>query len=202
MKRHIILITTWAVLITLCFSNSPFTYSHNTIHTTNTTADREFKQVWRTFSKAILNQDLKLIKSLSTDCILCADCVVNTPKEERIFKEFQEKNPDQWYNKLYEEYCYINIDKFIKEDLNIIFNEKVKSILLDKIKIQYNNNNHNAKAYNKTCIVGNIMTTQYTFKEVLLTYMDPTPQFEGSQWAFAFVKKNGKYKFCGFSTIP
>ncbi len=193
-------------MLTVLLSSS-FIKGHwaNSIKTTSIVdgkADQEFKQAWLEFSNAILSQDLKLIKSLSSDCIFCSDCVVNTPKEDSIFKEFQEKNPDQWYDKLTSELCYISIDKFLTEDLNLIFNEKIKSRLLDKTKIIYADDNHNSKVYSIKCIIGSLQTAQCEFKEVFLTYTDPTSKIEGSQWAFAFVKTSGKYKFCGFSTIP
>lgn len=202
MKRHLISILILTILLNSSFTKRHLTNSNKTTSIVDTIADQEFNQTWLEFSKAILSQDLELIKSLSSDCILCSDCFVNTPIEDSVFKEFQEKNPDKWYNKLYYELCYISIDKFLTEDLNLIFNEKVKSRLLDKTKIIYADNNHNSKAYSIKCIIGSSQTAQCEFKEVLLTYIDPTPKFEGSQWSFAFVKTNGKYKFCGFSTIP
>ena len=190
------------LLLNLSFVKAQLTTSNKTTSIVDTIADHEFHQAWLEFSKAILNQDLKSIKSLSSDCILCSDCVVNTPTEDSAFKEFQEKNPDLWYDKLYNEFCYVNIDKFLAEDLKLIFNEKVKSRLLDKTKINYADNSHNSKAYTQSCIIGRLQSSQYEFKEVLLSYIDPIPKFEGSQWTFAFVKVNGKYKFCGFATIP
>ncbi len=202
MKTHIILIFILAVLLNLSFVKGSFTTLKKTISIVDTIADHEFHQAWLEFSKAILNQDLKSIKALSSDCILCPDCVVNTPKEDSTFKEFQEKNPDRWYDKLYNEFCYVSIDKFLAEDLNLIFDEKVKSRLIDSTKVNYAGNSHNSKAYSRACIMGRLETAQCDFREVLLTYIDPSPKFEGSQWSFAFVKVNGKYKFSGFATIP
>ncbi len=68
-----------AVLLNLSFVKGSFTTLKKTISIVDTIADHEFHQAWLEFSKAILNQDLKSIKALSSDCILCPDCVVNTP---------------------------------------------------------------------------------------------------------------------------
>jgi len=39
-------------------------------------------------------------------------------------------------------------------------------------------------------------------QEVLLTHIEPTPQYEGSQIALQFIETKEGYKFFGYSTIP
>lgn len=202
MKKYLIIGFILTVLLSLSFTKKHFANSANTSRTKDTTADQEFQQAWEEFSNVILKQDQATLKSLSSECILCTICIDNTLVEDSIFKKFQEENPDQWVDKFYDELCYVSIDKFITEDLNIIFDEKVKSRLLDKTKINFVDNNHHSKPFHKKCFIGKVKTAKCEFKEVLLTHIDPTPQLEGSQWSFEFVKTNGKHKFCGFSTIP
>ena len=82
-----------------------------------------------TFANAVLSSDLKKIKQLSTNCIYCTDCITNTPKEDSLFNNFQKKNPNTWYDKLYSDFCYIPINKFLKEGFVIVFDSisKIKN---------------------------------------------------------------------------
>lgn len=169
---------------------------------TNTLVGDEFQRAWKLFASTVLKQDIKSIKALSTDCIMCSDCVTNTFLEDSLFNKFQNDNPDSWYEKLNNDFRFIPVDRFIKEDLDLIFNKKVKSRLLNKSKLIYIDNNHNAKVYAKPCVIGTTPLNELNFKEVFLMIIDSTFKFEGGTWAFDFVKKNGKYKFCGCSTIP
>lgn len=164
--------------------------------------DSLLKSTWIKFANSVLNKDRKLFKQLSTNCIRCDHCVTNTQTEDSLFDIYRSKNEKTWYDKLYTEFCFIPIDKFINEDLNTIFTDNIKSRLLDTSKLNFVDDNHNGKLYSKPCIIGTTKEIKHDFREVLLLSIDPTPKYEGTQFAFAFVKINGQYKFCGFSTIP
>jgi len=172
--------------------------------TTFTPADNDslLKSTWTKFSNAVLNKDFKSLKFLSTDSILCVWCVTNTQIEDSLFEIFKIKNENIWYEKLYTQFCFISTENFIKEDFEFIFTDKIKTRLLDTTKLNFTDDNHNAKLYLRYGIIGTIQKVKPDFREVLLTSIDPNLNFEGSQFAFAFVKLNGQYKFCGFSTIP
>ncbi len=202
-KTNIVLIAVLGIIFLMSFSlDKTMALLRNSTASRATLVDEEFQRAWKLFADAILKQDIKSIKALSTDCIMCTDCFTNTPLEDSLFKKFQKENPDTWYQKLYNDFSFVLVDHFIKEDFDIIFNEKVKLRLLNKSKLIYIDDNHNAKVYAKPCVIGTASLNELDFQEVLLTYIDPTPKFEGSQRAFAFVKIKGQYKFCGFSTIP
>ena len=202
-NSYIVLTTLLGILFLKSFSlDKTLTLHGKSTSNAATLVNEEFQDAWKLFADAILKQDIKSIKALSTDCIMCTDCFTNTPLEDSLFKKIQKENPDTWYQKLYNDFSFVPVDHFIKEDFDIIFNEKVKLRLLNKSKLIYIDDNHNAKVYAKPCVIGTASLNELDFQEVLLTYIDPTPKFEGSQRAFAFVKIKGQYKFCGFSTIP
>jgi hypothetical protein len=166
------------------------------------TSDEKLKLTWTLFAKAILANDTISIKKLSTNCINCSVCVTNTPLEDSLFENFKKNNPENWYEELYEELCYIPIDNFIKNDLLIIFNNKIKPRMLDSSKIAFFDDYHNRNLYQKICISATAKIDKTKHKEVLLTSVDPNNHFEGAQHAYAFILTNEGYKFCGFSTIP
>ena len=168
----------------------------------NADNDSTLKTTWTKFSKAILNKDLKAFKAMSTECVNCEWCTTNTAKEDTLFEAYKAANEKTWYDKLYTDLCFIPIDKFIGEDYDLIFTDETKSRLLNTSKLYYADNKHNFKLYDKSCIIGKNKVKDLDCKEVLLTTIDSTPKLEGAQFAFAFVKIKGQYKFCGFSTIP
>jgi hypothetical protein len=168
----------------------------------NISNDSLFKLTWNKFAKAVLNKDLKTFKMMSTSCVNCSWCLTNTAKEDTLLEAYKVVNEKTWYDKIYSELSYFSIDKFINEDYDFIFTEEVNARLLNATKLNFIDDNHNAKVYYKPCIIGKVDKTKLDFKEVLLTIVDPSPKYEGAQLAFAFVKIKGQYKFCGFSTIP
>src|SRR5207302_1961059 len=137
-----------------------------------------------------------------SDCIFCGDCVTNNPIEDSSFISVEKNNPDLYYDKLYTEFRYIPIEKFIKNDLPLIFNSKIKSRMLDTSKLAFVDNEHNKNLYRKICITDTVQIDKTKHKEVLLTSVDPNDHYEGAQHAYAFILTNEGYKFCGFSTIP
>ena len=195
------------VLLGLCLIAATYIFGNTASqatfesHISSIDNDSLLKTTWNKFANSVLNKDKKLFKELSTDCIHCSWCVTNTGTEDSLFEIYRSKNENIWYDKLYTELCFIPIDKFIKEDFDMIFIDKIKTRLMDTSKLNFADDNHNAKLYSKPCIIAD-KRIKPDFKEVLLLSIDPTPKFEGAQSAFAFVKINGQYKFCGFSTIP
>lgn len=168
----------------------------------NADNDTILKAAWTTFSKAILDKDLKTFKAMTAECINCYWCVTNTAKEDTLFEAYRAANEKTWYDKLNTEFCFIPIDNFISGDYDLIFTDNIKSRILDTSKLYFADNKHNFKLYDKPCIIGKNKVKDLDCKEVLLTTIDSTPKLEGAQFAFAFVKIKGRYKFCGFSTIP
>jgi hypothetical protein len=178
--------------------------SSRSTSTPHSTEDKDslLKLTWIKFSKAALNKDLKTFKAMSTKCVYCEWCLVNTAKEDTLFEAYKAANEKTWYDKLNSDLCFISIDKFVSEDYDLFFTADTKSRMLDTSKLYFADNKHNSGLYNKPCIIGKNKLADLDCKEVLLTVVDSTPKREGAQLAFAFVKIKGQYKFCGMSTIP
>jgi hypothetical protein len=171
------------------------------VYSQNPTNDSLLKLTWDKFAKAVLKKDMKLIKSLSTDCIECLFCVTNTRKEDSLFTIYMDQNEKLWFNKLNSELSFIPIDKFISEDFKIIFTKKIEEGLLDSTKLHFAYDNHNASIFSKPCIITTKKEEKLDFREVRVrtTEPDPSTKYEGSSCGFEFVKLNGQYKFCGFN---
>ena len=167
----------------------------------NLKANRELQDAWSSFAKAVISNDLQTIKRLSTDCVLCTDCLINSPKEDSLFNAYQDNHPNEWYDQFLNN-RYISIQTFIEEDKLTIFDENTLSRLLDESKIIFFNNNHNRKLYAKECIIKSSEPDSANLEEVFITVVDPSEKAEGMQKAFAFIKTKSGYKFCGYSTIP
>lgn len=165
-------------------------------------SDEEFKKAWMNFVNAVLTGNLKEIKGLSSHCIYCTDCVTNTPKESSVFDTFRNTNQKTWSNKLYNEFSYLPIDEFLREDLPIIFDSTTKSRMIDISKFRFQYDNRNQDLYQKSCIIKGSSSLKGTIIEMFVTINDPSSENEGLEKAFAFIKTEEGYKFCGYSTIP
>lgn len=160
------------------------------------------EEVWKDFAQAIVANDAKRIAQLSADCIRCSECVINTPAEDDAFNDFKDENPDSWYDKLNTELSYIPIDRFIKEDEKLIFDQAAKSRLMDPSKVKIMDDNVNKKLYEKSCVAEQSDLDEAKLKEVLVTVSGPSNKSEGIQKVFTFIDTEEGYKFCGYSTIP
>jgi len=103
--------STFIIIIYLTFICSTKGYGKYTF-IEDTTTTKEFLSTWEMFSKAIISNDQTKFKELSLESIYCTDCVTNTTTEDSIFKNFENNNPNTWYEKLYDEFSYILIDRF------------------------------------------------------------------------------------------
>ncbi|MCC3158238.1 hypothetical protein LJ737_13400 [Hymenobacter sp. 15J16-1T3B] len=151
-------------------------------------ANQSLQETWMLFAMAVIKNDVATIKLLSSSKVYCVDCMRNTAKEQAVWEVYENKNPDTWYDKMYGEFAYIDIDKFIKEDLPLVFNQRIKKRLLDKNKL----------VFTDQVLYGG----QQNMGTVLVTIIDPSDKWEGAQAAFGFVKTKNGYRFCNYSTIP
>lgn len=166
-------------------------------------ADRvELQKVWAGFAKAIMANDVAAIRTLSASCVGCVDCLNNTIEEEAKNMELRHQYPGKWYDMMHEKLGFIEIGRFIRDDLSIVFNEETKARLLNEAKLVFVNNDHNRGVYDNNCIVSAAERKSTVFAEVLVTVIDSGGGREGMQKAFAFVKTGRTFKFCGYSTIP
>jgi hypothetical protein len=150
----------------------------------------------------VLSGDLGKVKQLSANCINCPLCVTDAPEEDSLFEVFRQKNPDTWYDKLYNEMAFIPVDRFLREDFPGIFNTQTKQRLLGKPKFIIHDDETVKNIYYKNCMITPSEIKNAKLFEVFIKIVDPSSKTEGMDAAFAFIKTNHGYKFCGFSTIP
>jgi hypothetical protein len=162
-------------------------------------ADKEFEETWRVFVNAILADDFKKIKQLSANCIDCSICITNSPEEVAVYKEYWSSK--QYFKKM-DSAKFISIDKFIKEDLKIIFDSTLKSRLKVESKVMFHDFGIVNGTYNERCIISSSDFKKSKLQEAIVTVVDKSPEFEGFQKAFEFILTKQGYKFCGYSTIP
>lgn len=173
-----------------------------TYNTTDSFDSHALQKAWLLFANAVKAGNKNEIRALSTACINCVDCLTNTPREDSINMELRQMHPDKWYDMMYRQLCFIKIGEFITDDLPIIFDEHTKARLLDPSKIVFARNDHNARLYENQCIAKAAQRRKAAYSEVLVTVIDPSASYEGSQKAFAFIKIGNSFKFCGYSLIP
>ena len=195
------------ILITVLFGLlgcSDISYKKDQEASTNASKYPNLVKAWEEFAKAVLSEDFEQIKSLSTNCIKCSHCVENTTEERKAIDTIEKKNPDAWYDKRYNELSYIPIDRFIKEDFNIVFDKQLKSRFLDESKLIFATGPKTEYTWPERCKNKELENKTSKYYEVLVLYRDPLNKSGdgASQWAYAFVETAGVFKFFGYSTIP
>ncbi|AVQ13798.1 Uncharacterized protein XB16_3517 [Leptospira santarosai] len=173
---------------------------------TNLSSDME--RTWKRFVNAIQSDDAVEIKKLSTNCIYCTTCVTNTAKEKSSFETLEKKNFETVYDKLYSDFSYIPIDRFIREDKPIIFDSTIKSKLSGKIK--YDSSwIKAADVHNQACILSKakFKTAQkYQVYHIRISIPDDWVSLflteEITDYVFAFIQTEDGYKYYEFSQIP
>ena len=159
-------------------------------------------KAWIDFAQAVIGGDEKTLRASSTSCIYCVNCLENTPAEDSAQTRFKEKHPRSWYRLMYAKQCYIPVDKFISDDLPLIFDATTKKRLTDSIKVLFHDDSENKHLYEKSCILRKGERDNAECYEVLVQTTDLSIFSEGLQKAFAFVRIGNRYIFCGYSTIP
>jgi hypothetical protein len=113
-------------------------------NTTLSAADRlELQKVLAAFAIAIASNDVATIKAMSTPCVGCVDCLTNTAEEDSKVMEMRHQYPEEWYDMMYGKLCFIEIGRFIRDDLPVVLNEETKARLLDESKLDFVDNGHN-----------------------------------------------------------
>lgn len=146
--------------------------------------ENTIEETWKEFLILVQNKDKTAFKEMSNITIRCYLCLENTLAEQKELESKRESDPN-WYDKLYDEDIYIPIDRFVKEDFDLIFNSEFVSILKEKKTVFFKNENEGTELY-----------------EVLVTTTEPSIDHEGGQHNFQFIKKNGKWKLNEIGTIP
>lgn len=164
--------------------------------------DPELPRTWEKFAQAVRRNDRVALRQLSASCISCTECLRNTPAEAKALDRYRKQHPDTWYDRLYGPMKFIPAETFWREDGAVVFDAKTTARLLNPAKLAFIASDHNQAGYVAPCLLLPAQVAATQLYEVLLTSIDPSPQREGLQQAFAFISTKQGYKFCGYATIP
>ncbi len=165
--------------------------------------DFKFLQTWKSFFTAILNSDKHLLNNLSTECIDCYSCVRNTIQKDSLFTVYQNNNPDTWYDKINNEFCYISSSKFYNEEFPIMFDEFIKAKIADSTNWRiYDEGEQNRRMFYKECISKNTNIDIAKIKVVSIKTFETTSDYEGAALLLSFIETKDGYKFCRYDTNP
>ena len=165
--------------------------------------DFKFLKTWKSFVTAILNFDKLTLVNLSTDCIDCYSCVRNTIEKDSLFSLYQKNNPDVWYDKLNNEFCYISSLKFYNEEFPIMFNDFIKTKIADSTNWRiYDEGEQNRRMFYKECISKNSNIDIAKIKVVSIKTFETTADYEGAAILLSFIETKDGYKFCRYNTNP
>ena len=157
---------------------------------------------WHEFTSAVIANDKDKLKTLSTACILCSECLDNTDTENKTQEAYRNAHPNTWYNKLYKKDRYMPVAVFLSEDLPLIFDTATQRCMIDTSNFQFYNDSVNKKLYEKKCIMPKNTRQTASMYEVFVKMVTQDKNRLEYQKAFAFVRIGDKYLFCGYSTIP
>lgn len=169
----------YTLLLLTFFTIPAFAQTGMQVRQNNAVAEQaatdKLQETWNRFAEAVRRQDTVSLKALSTPYIQCYNCPGDT--------------------------TFISFARF-REYAADIFAPPTMARLNDTTKLRFIDNGHNAELYVTSCVAKDMRLRQPHCKEVLLTNIDPSPDFEGAQQAFSFIETKEGYKFCGYSTIP
>ncbi len=165
--------------------------------------DLKILQTWKSFVTAILDFDKLTLVNLSTDCIDCYSCVRNTIEKDSLFSLYQYNNPDDWYDKLNNEFCYISSPIFYNEKFPIMFNDFIKTKIADSTNWRiYDEGEQNRRMFYKDCISKNSNIDIAKIKVVSIKTFETTADYEGAAILLSFIETKDGYKFCRYNTNP
>lgn len=143
--------------------------------------------VWNDFLRHIENNDLTSFRNMSLSKIRCYDCLSNTEVEDKELSKIMNSN-DDWHSLIYDKLIFIEIERFIRNDYQLLFTPSFIEIL-KKAETRYLER----------------VDDNETFIEVLVTTTNPgevAPNHEGGQTVFQFLKVDEGYRFYGITSIP
>ncbi|WP_162902864.1 hypothetical protein [Taibaiella koreensis] len=149
----------------------------------------KLQEAWSSFADALLQQDTARLRSLSATTVRCDVCPIDTILPGNASAEEYNKRK------------LMPFHDFLKKAPQLFYPATL-SRLKDTSKLMFTDNEHNAALYPLSGIPKAIRLNHPRYKEVLLTVVDPSADYEGAQQAFAFVETKDGFKFCGYSTIP
>jgi len=156
----------------------------------------EMADLWQKFRKAFAAKDLKKLEKLSVSQIYCSECYDNTPEEKQRNEKLMQTG--EWSNFMEQAYC-VPLAKFLQEDVAIISDYIGKKTISQPFQM------YNDEA-NKTLFTQKLKKKQFSNPvqcySIIVTLTEPSPEFEGLQALFTFVKTKKGFRFCGYGTVP
>ena len=168
----------------------------------STTSDKKLHLAWSDFRKAIKAKDISALRRLSTDCILCSDCLTNTAEEDAMIDKLKIDNPETWYGSIYDSLSFIPFNKFLKEEYPLVFDSLLRANMYVDALVSFYDSDHNLQRHLHSCIKFNLDLKNPKLREVLVQLSGPSLKHEGATAALAFIETKNTYLFCGYSTIP
>lgn len=152
--------------------------------------------VWQDFRKAFAEKDLEQLGKLSVSQIYCSECYDNTSEE----KERNEKlmQTDGWGDFVEQAY-YVTVVKFLQEDIAVISDYIGNKIISQAFQIY--NDEANATLFTQKLKKKQLSNPVQCYS-IIITLTEPSPEFEGLQAVFTFVKTKKGFRFCGYGTVP
>lgn len=152
--------------------------------------------VWEDFRMVFADKDLPKLKGLSTSEIYCSECYDNTPLEKERNEQLMQAN--QWeafMDKMY----YVPLTQFLNEDA-VIISDYIGTQIKTKPYQIYN------EETNKELFTKKLKKKQLSYPiqcfSIIITITEPSPEFDGLQGVFTFVKTKKGFQFCGYGTVP
>ena len=145
------------------------------------------QKTWEEFVTAAEKKDSSLLKPLLMDTVRCYLCLENTEEELNELDLLRENNKN-WFNIVYRDKIKIPADRFIREDVPILFNREMIQ-RLKKRRIGFLEREIDG------IIHFEIMVTTQEDNEVI-------QGLEGVQHVFDFKKTDKGYRLTEISTIP
>lgn len=171
-----------------------------------TTQEKQQLNIWQNFINAVKNKDLYEFKELSFDQIDCKECYTNTTYEihsynVRVEKLRLEHQDDTTYE--YVDSVLIDIDKYLKEDFDIDFDNYITSYYADPKHIQFiHERNYCECNYNNSFHHFDSTILTSPAKEMLVSIGPKRCRHECSQTFFHFIQTKDGYKYIGKFEVP
>ncbi len=193
--KHIILLVLLSLWSNLCMAQVLETKQY-------TNVPKGLGVAWNEFTSAVIANDKDKLKTLSTACILCSECLDNTDTENKTLEAYRNAHPNTWHIKLYKKDRYMPVAVFLSEDLSLIFDTATQRCMIDTSNFQFYIDSVNKKLYEKKCIMPKNTRQTASMYEVFVKMVTQDKNRLEYQKAFAFVRIGDKYLFCGYSTMP
>lgn len=152
--------------------------------------------VWEDFRQAFSEKDLPRLKALSASQIYCSECYDNTQQEKERNEQLMQTG--KW-EKFMEQAYYVPLTKFLQEDVAVV-SEYTGSRVKNQ-PYQIYNDEANKTLFTKKLKKKQLSNPVHCYS-VIISFIEPSKEFDGLQTVFTFVKTKKGFLFCGYGTVP